>query len=195
MFYLFLIATLSLAFTQTVIAATGAEWRSRSIYQVLTDRFAQTDGSTTAPCDTADRVYCGGTFKGIQNQLDYIQGMGFDAIWISPVTAQLRGNTTYGYAYHGYWQRDLYEINPQFGTAQDLKDLSDALHNRSMYLMVDIVVNHNGARGPPKDIDFSIYNPFDKQSYYHPYCLIDFDDLYNAVRTCASHYITLANNF
>lgn len=40
----------------TAIAATPAEWRSQSIYFLLTDRFARTDGSTTAACDTADRV-------------------------------------------------------------------------------------------------------------------------------------------
>jgi alpha-amylase len=182
-----LVATLSLALTQTTLAASGSQWASRSIYQVLTDRFARTDGSTTFPCNTADRVYCGGTFKGIQNQLDYIQNMGFDAVWISPVTAQLRGKTAYGYAYHGYWQRDLYEINPQFGTSEDLRDLSDALHERGMYLMVDIVVNHNGARGPVKDIDYGVYNPFDAKKYYHPYCLIDFNDINNAVRTHSSN--------
>jgi alpha-amylase len=182
MMYAVLLSILSLALSQTGLAATGADWRSRSIYQVLTDRFARTDGSTSAPCDTADRVYCGGSFKGIQNHLDYIQGMGFDAIWISPVTAQLKGNTEYGYAYHGYWQQDLYEINPRFGTAQDLKDLSDELHNRDMLLMVDVVVNHNGAKGQPQNIDWSIFNPFNEKSYYHPYCVINFDDIDNAVR-------------
>ncbi len=179
---LLLLATLSLWLTQTTLAASNADWASRSIYQVLTDRFAQSDNSTTAPCNTADRVYCGGTFKGIQNHLDYIQNMGFDAIWISPVTAQLRGNTTYGYAYHGYWQRDLYEINLRFGTGEELRELAEALHARDMYLMVDVVVNHNGARGPPQSIDFSVYTPFDKEEYYHPYCLINFDDPYNSVR-------------
>jgi len=63
-------------------AKTAAEWRELSIYQVLTDRFALPDGS--AP-DCWIRDYCGGTWKGIENKLDYIQGMGFQAIWISPV--------------------------------------------------------------------------------------------------------------
>lgn len=125
-------AALGLAFCQSAFAATAADWRSRTIYQVLTDRFARTDGSTTAPCDTADRVYCGGSYQGIQNHLDYIQGMGFDAVWISPITAQLQGNTPDGYAFHGYWQQDLYELNSNFGTAADLKSLSAALHARGM---------------------------------------------------------------
>ena len=66
-----------------VAAHTAEEWKSRAIYQILTDRYAKTDGSTTK-C-TALNVYCGGTFKGVTNNLDYIQGMGFDAIWISPI--------------------------------------------------------------------------------------------------------------
>ena len=132
MYFPGILAVLSLALYQTVYAASSADWRSRSIYQVLTDRFARTDGSTTASCDTADRVYCGGSFQGITNHLDYIQGMGFDAIWISPITIQIQGNTPYGYAYHGYWQQDISGINSNFGTAADLKALSAALHSRGM---------------------------------------------------------------
>lgn len=59
-------------------ALTPAEWRSQSIYQVLTDRFALTDGSTGACSDLND--YCGGTWQGIINKLDYIQNMGFTAV-------------------------------------------------------------------------------------------------------------------
>jgi hypothetical protein len=56
---------------------TQSELRHRSIYQVLTDRFARPD-EHMAPCDLARRRYCGGTWKGIERKLGYIQGMGFD---------------------------------------------------------------------------------------------------------------------
>ena len=49
----------------TTLAATPAEWKSQSIYFLLTDRFARTDGSTEEPCDTEARKYCGGTWQGI----------------------------------------------------------------------------------------------------------------------------------
>lgn len=114
------------------LAATNANWRTRSIYQVLTDRFARTDGSTTATCNTADRVYCGGSWQGIIDKLDYIQGMGFDAIWISPITEQVQGSTPDGWAYHGYWQQKIHSLNANFGTATDLKNLAAALHARGM---------------------------------------------------------------
>ena len=54
-------------------ALTADEWRSQSIYQVFTDRFARTDLDTTYPCDTATGIYCGGTWQGVINNLDYIQ--------------------------------------------------------------------------------------------------------------------------
>ena len=59
-------------------ALTPAQWRAQSIYQVITDRFARTDGSTSAPCDL--NKYCGGTWQGLVNKLDYIQNMGFSAV-------------------------------------------------------------------------------------------------------------------
>ena len=58
-------------------ALTLPELRHRTIYQVLTDRFARGDGLTPA-CDTGRREYCGGTWKGIEARLGYIQDMGFD---------------------------------------------------------------------------------------------------------------------
>lgn len=68
--------------------------------QVMTDRFAVADNSSK-PCDTSARKYCGGSWKGITSHLDYIQNLGFDAIWISPVVENLEGETGYGEAYHG----------------------------------------------------------------------------------------------
>lgn len=79
---------------------TPAEWRSQSIYQVMTDRFARTDLSTSYECKTSQQIYCGGTWKGLISKLDYIQGMGFTAIWISPYVEQMSGNTSDGSSYH-----------------------------------------------------------------------------------------------
>lgn len=105
-------------------------WRTQSIYQLLTDRYARTDGST-APC-TDLGSYCGGTWQGIINNLDYIQGMGFTALWISPITEQIPGVTYEGTAYHGFWPQQINQVNSNFGTAADLKALSTALHQRGM---------------------------------------------------------------
>ncbi|KAL1953163.1 hypothetical protein VTO42DRAFT_3543 [Malbranchea cinnamomea] len=156
-------------------AATPDEWRSRSIYQVLTDRFARGDGSTDAPCDTGARKYCGGNYRGLISQLDYIQGMGFDSVWISPITKQFEDDWN-GAPYHGYWQTDLYALNEHFGTEEDLRALADELHARGMFLMVDVVINHNGWPGDAASIDYSQFNPFNSSDYYHPPCEINYDD-------------------
>ncbi|KAF2871480.1 glycoside hydrolase superfamily [Massariosphaeria phaeospora] len=145
-------------------AASGADWRSRSIYQVFTDRFARTDGSTTYPCDVKNNIYCGGTWKGIQNKLDYIKNLGFTAVWISPVTAQVTE------AYHGYYQTDLYSVNNNFGSANDLKSLAAALHAKGMYLMVDVVPNHMGWAGCHDTVNFQKFAHFNKPEHYHSYC-------------------------
>lgn len=82
------ITTALLAALASVPAALGAdvdEWKSRNIYFALTDRFATGEDGGEACGDLAS--YCGGTFKGLTSKLDYIQGMGFDAIWITPVVA------------------------------------------------------------------------------------------------------------
>ena len=119
-------------FAASALAATTAEWQQRSIYQVcspfpwhallthlaiklVTDRFATSDGSSPA-CDTSDRVYCGGSWQGVINKLDYIQYMGFDAIWISPVVKNLEGSTGDGYSYHGSAIASLTLLGPELLT-------------------------------------------------------------------------------
>ena len=80
------------------VEKTKEEWKERAIYQILTDRFAKDDDLVTE-CNLSQ--YCGGTHKGIIRKLDYIKGMGFDAIWISPPFSNVEGQTPMGEAYHG----------------------------------------------------------------------------------------------
>ncbi|KAL3459520.1 glycoside hydrolase superfamily [Aspergillus heterothallicus] len=164
-------------FGHGALGLSSAEWRGQSIYFMLTDRFARTDGSTTAACDLGARAYCGGTWQGIIDQLDYIQDMGFTAIWITPITEQIPETTSEGTAFHGYWQKNIYGVDSHLGTSDDLKALSAALHDRGMYLMLDVVPNHMGYPGPGASTDFSGFTPFNSASYFHSYCAInDYDD-------------------
>lgn len=71
------LALLLLLAAPGALALSQADLRHRSIYQVITDRFARSDGQNT-PCDPSYRQYCGGTWRGIATKLDYIQEMGFD---------------------------------------------------------------------------------------------------------------------
>ncbi|KAJ6127560.1 hypothetical protein N7523_003172 [Penicillium sp. IBT 18751x] len=159
----------------TVKAASREQWLGRSVYQVVTDRFARSDNSTTASCDAGMGKYCGGSFRGIINRLDYIQELGFDAVWISPVQSQESTRTADLSAYHGYWPNDLYAVNSHFGTSDDLQALSTALHARGMYLMLDIVVGDMAWAGNASTIDYSSFNPFSDQKYFHDYKLLSED--------------------
>jgi glycosidase len=68
--------------------------------QGITDRFAR-PANVTAACNVNDRKYCGGTHAALIDELDYIQQMGFSAVWVSPVVSNIGGSTAYGEAYHG----------------------------------------------------------------------------------------------
>jgi alpha-amylase len=80
-----LAALLAAAAVPAALAADAEAWKARNIYFVLTDRIAR--GSDDTGGDACGNLgnYCGGTFQGLQSKLDYIQGMGFDAIWLTPV--------------------------------------------------------------------------------------------------------------
>ena len=72
----------------------------------------------------------------------------------------LVGNSADGEAYHGYWAQNINEVNSNFGTSSDLVALSAALHDRGMYLMVDVVTNHMGYLGCGICVDYSVFSPF-----------------------------------
>jgi len=158
----------SLALLRSAAAATAEQWRERSIYQLIVDRYALPEGAATNACNPGAQTWCGGTWNTITANLDYIQNAGFTAIWISPVNQNLLGpRTAYGDPYHGYWIQDASQLNDKFGTAADLKALSAEVHRRGMYLMVDIVINNVVATSTT--LDYSAYM-FKEEEQYHPYC-------------------------
>lgn len=127
------------------------EWREEFIYFLLVDRF-QDDPSRppinqqgrVAGIQTPDNFY-GGTIRGITNNLDYIAGLGCTAIWLSPIFENNAG------AYHGYNITSYLNIDPNFGTQQDLIDLVNAAHNFQLNgapfpirIILDVVINHSG---------------------------------------------------
>jgi alpha-amylase len=80
-------------------------------------------------------------------------------------------------AYHGYYQTDLYSINTNFGTADELKSLASAVHSKGMYLMLDVVPNHMGYPGCADKVDYSTLHPFNNPDHYHTYCpIVDYQN-------------------
>lgn len=122
------------------------KWQDESIYFIMVDRFNNGDPANDFEVNTADlKEYNGGDFKGITDKLDYIQDMGFTAIWLTPVF----DNETKGY--HGYWINDFYNTEEHFGTMEEFKNLVKEAHKRDMKVILDFVVNHVGPNHPWAD--------------------------------------------
>ncbi|CAO3622891.1 unnamed protein product [Cunninghamella blakesleeana] len=153
--------------------ASADDWKDRTIYQVLTDRFALSDSSSGSDCQDLSN-YCGGSFNGITQQLDYINSMGFDAIWISPIPDQVDKG------YHGYHAKDFEKINDHFGSSDDLTNLVNEAHKRNMYVMLDVVANHQGTPSTANDYTGFTFNSPD---LYHSKCEIDFSNQ-SSVENC-----------
>ncbi len=133
-----------------LLHVASPDWRGQVIYFVMTDRFANGDPTNddqhAGEFDPADKdKYSGGDLAGVTSRLDYIQGLGATAVWITPPVANLWWDPLAGSAgYHGYWARDLKKVDEHLGTLDTYKALSSALHHRGMYLVQDVVPNHMG---------------------------------------------------
>ncbi len=126
------------------------EWREQIIYFVMIDRFNDGNpGNNNQGIGEFDpsrnSAYSGGDLTGIQNKISYINNLGATAVWITPPVAHQWWSVSSNYGgYHGYWGENLMAVDKHFGSLQDYKNLSKALHAQDMYLIQDIVVNHMG---------------------------------------------------
>jgi glycosidase len=99
----------------------------------------------------------------VRSKLDYLQGLGVTTLWINPPWRQRAELQTY----HGYGIQNYLDIDPRFGTRQDLRDLVDAAHDRGLYVILDVIYNHSGNNwfyrdeqtGEPKDSRGYRYSP------------------------------------
>jgi alpha-amylase len=136
-------------------------WEGANLYFLLTDRF--NNGDTTNDInfnrtkETAVlRGFEGGDIKGVRQKIDegYFSDLGVNAIWLSPIVEQIHGGTDEGtgmtYGFHGYWTKDWTSLDPNFGTAEDLKDLVKKAHSKGIRIVLDAVINHTG---PVTEID------------------------------------------
>lgn len=139
--------------------ADDFDWDESVIYFMVTDRFFDgnesnntASGAKTYGKDNAG-LYHGGDFAGITQKLDYLEDLGINTIWITPIVENIPGVTVtdtgkedvpYNAAYHGYWASDFTKLNPTLGTEEEFQTLIDQAHSRGIRIMVDIVVNHAG---------------------------------------------------
>ena len=134
------------------------DWDEAVVYFMMTDRFF--DGNESNNTASGEKtygnnpgLYHGGDFAGVTAKLDYLQKLGVNTIWITPIVENIKGvNVTaegkekvpYNAAYHGYWASDFTKLNPTLGTTEEFETMISEAHKRGMRIMVDIVVNHAG---------------------------------------------------
>ncbi len=118
------------------------------IYLIMSDRFANGNTKNDNVKGYADKVNRqaasgrhGGDLQGIINHLNYIQKMGFTALWLTPV---LQNAMPHG-SYHGYAITDFYHVDPRLGSNKLYKELSEKAHKRGIKLIMDMVMNHTGS--------------------------------------------------
>lgn len=120
-----------------------------AIYLITSDRFANGDKSNDTDASLNEKIidreddYArhGGDIRGIIDHLDYIEEMGFTAIWPSPLLI----NDMNSGSYHGYAMTDFYMVDPRFGTLKEYRELADKAWEKDIKLIMDQVANHIGS--------------------------------------------------
>ncbi|MEM9840294.1 MAG: alpha-amylase family glycosyl hydrolase [Pseudomonadota bacterium] len=126
------------------------------IYFMLPDRFENGDpsndtgGMEGGPLDHGFNpkhkgFYHGGDLAGLRSRLDYLEELGVTAIWLGPIYKNkpvqgAKGQESAGY--HGYWITDFTDVDPHFGTKEELKAFVADAHARDMKVILDIITNH-----------------------------------------------------
>lgn len=159
------------------MAPNRAAETDQNFYFVMADRFANGDTSNDQGGLGSDPMvsgfdptnagfYQGGDLKGITDKLDYIQGLGTTAIWLTPSftnkAVQVEDQSA---GYHGYWITDFTHVDPHLGTNEDLTALVNAAHDRGMKVYFDIITNHTADVIGYQEGDRTAYVSKDERPY------------------------------
>lgn len=119
-------------------------WKQAVFYEIFTRSFYDTDGNGI------------GDFNGITQKLKYLQELGITAVWLMPIHPSP--------SYHGYDVVNYYNVNHEYGTMDDFKNLLAEAHRRDLKVIIDLVLNHTSSRHP-----WFIQADSDPNSKYHHY--------------------------
>lgn len=157
--------------TRRRFTPSPAAWEDQVLYFMMLDRFSDgkerdyhdnkgklvEDGITPLfqPGDEGNAVqneadaarwreaggrWVGGTLKGLTSKIGYLQRLGVTALWVSPIFRQ----TPFHESYHGYGIQNFLDVDPHFGTRQDLRRMVRTAHRHGIYVILDIILNHSG---------------------------------------------------
>jgi glycosidase len=153
--------------TRRTFTPSPAAWEDQVLYFLLLDRFSDgkenggyrdiaghpvQGGSTPLyrPEDSgrvdyetwlrAGAGWQGGTLAGLKSKLGYLRRLGITALWVSPPFRQV----AFEPSYHGYGIQNFLDVDPHFGTRQELRDFVQAAHEQGIYVILDIIAHHTG---------------------------------------------------
>src|SRR5205085_709472 len=134
-------------------------WEDEVLYFLLVDRFSDGNEDGTTPVlrvedrgnavDTQAKAaawreaggrFVGGNLRGLTSKMGYLQRLGVSAVWVSPVFRQV----AFEESYHGYGIQNFLDVEPRFGTVDDLKAMVAAAHAHRIRVVLDIILNHTG---------------------------------------------------
>ena len=122
------------------------------LYFILVDRFSNGNPDNDVAIDLQDpQAFHGGDLQGVQNKLSYVQSLGADAVWLSPVF-HMRTEKFGGHgAFHGYWVQNLDAVEPAFGGEEALTSLAKESEEKGIHLIMDMVYNHVSFDSPMRN--------------------------------------------
>jgi glycosidase len=86
------------------------------------------------------KTWCGGNLSGLQDKLGYLRRLGVTAVWLSPIFKQVAGSDNY----HGYGIQNFLDVDPHFGTREQLQTFVAQAHEAGIRVILDIILNHAG---------------------------------------------------
>ena len=108
------------------LCSSLSEDNARVFYEIFVGSFSDSNG---------DGI---GDLRGIINRVDYLTDLGVEGLWLTPIFRSP--------SYHKYDVADFYEIDPQFGTMDDLRELLDVFHERDIKVILDLPINHTSTQ-------------------------------------------------
>ena len=118
------------------------------LYLITPDRFANGNPSNDEMPELKEKLNRGlkggrhgGDVKGMVDHLDYIDEMGFTAIWLNPI---LENNMAH-YSYHGYSTTDFYKVDPRYGDNEEFRAFSQQAKEKGVGIIMDMIINHSGS--------------------------------------------------
>lgn len=124
--YKLLKKAMNLLYKKRIIKAGGINmewWKKSVVYQIYVKSFQDSNN---------DGI---GDLQGIVSRLDYLEKLGVDVLWLTPIYKSPDDD-------NGYDISDYYQIQPEFGTMEDFEELLEKAHEKQIKIILDVVFNH-----------------------------------------------------